>query len=293
MSFKYDVQARNDLNIVPIRRDAKTNYRLTKESLEETFRLSTAENGHEPKVLLLCSPENPLGRVFTPDEIAEVVAWAATKPNLHLVSDELYALSVFGKDAKFTSVMGEVRDYPELRDQRTHVVWAFSKDFGASGFRVGAIHTRNHAVHDAFANLAYFSAVPNPVQLSFAELIDDEEFVEHYVEENKRRLGERYEHLCSLLDQGNISFYPAESGLFVWLDLRGLLTKSEHNANTFEAERDILFKLRDLGVWLAPGESFRSAAPGYFRLCFAQVGEAELQVGIARLAKACKLESKL
>lgn len=41
---------------------------------------------------------------------------------------------------------------------------------------------------------------------------------------------------------GNISYYPAEAGLFVWVDLRMLLKKSDFAANTFEAERDILFK---------------------------------------------------
>ena len=80
-------------------------------------------------MLLFTSPSNPLGRVYTAAELDQVLDWAEGN-DLHLVLDELFALSVFG-EAAFVSGAGR---RPGLGD-RTHLVWAFSKVFAASGLR--------------------------------------------------------------------------------------------------------------------------------------------------------------
>jgi len=290
-SFSFDVKAKNNLEIVGIHRAADESFRVTKESLERAYNAAVSA-GSRPRVLLLCSPDNPTGKVYSKDELREIVDWIATKKTMHLVSDEVYALSVFEEGKAFCSVLSLVEQYPELRDLRTHVVWGLSKDFGMSGFRVGVLHTRNDALHSALSNLAYFSAVPNPVQVSLASMLSDVKFVDEYVIENKKRLRSRYQIVKEMLGKSEIPFYNSSSGLFLWLDLRKLLSKSSSRSgsasepNAFNRERDLLLKLRDFGVWLAPGETFGAVEPGYFRLCFAQVAEDELRVGLQRLITA-------
>jgi aspartate/methionine/tyrosine aminotransferase len=61
-----------------------------------------------------------------------------------VVFDEIYALSVFG-DRPFTSCATVL---PSL-GEHVHIVWAFSKDFGASGLRCGVLVSENEAVNRA------------------------------------------------------------------------------------------------------------------------------------------------
>lgn len=77
----------------------------------------------------------------------EAIASFCGEHNIHFISDEIYANSVFeNKNATnatpFTSVLSlNVTDIidPDL----VHVMYGMSKDFGASGLRLGALHSRN------------------------------------------------------------------------------------------------------------------------------------------------------
>ena len=69
-----------------------------------------------------------------------------------MVFDEVYALSVFGERA-FTSGAS----LRQSMGERVHVVWAFSKDFGASGLRCGVLVSENEAVLAAVDSLAYWA----------------------------------------------------------------------------------------------------------------------------------------
>mmetsp|Transcript_62404 Transcript_62404/g.122567 ORF Transcript_62404/g.122567 Transcript_62404/m.122567 type:complete len:521 (+) Transcript_62404:134-1696(+) len=66
------------------------------DALEQAYSHVLASKGAPPRALLLTNPHNPLGVVMGRVELEAVVAWCDSKPGLHLVSDEIYALSVFG-----------------------------------------------------------------------------------------------------------------------------------------------------------------------------------------------------
>ena len=57
-------------------------------------------------MVLLVSPSNPTGAVYTPQEIAEIGRWALDA-GLWVVTDEIYEHLVYG-DARFSSVVTEV-----------------------------------------------------------------------------------------------------------------------------------------------------------------------------------------
>jgi len=78
------------------------------------------------KALLICNPHNPLGQTYPPATLAGLIALAA-KYSIHLISDEIYALSTFlvvGREAeKFTSVLA----LPAARPDLVHVLYGISK----------------------------------------------------------------------------------------------------------------------------------------------------------------------
>jgi len=79
------------------------------------------------------------------------------KHKLHLISDEIYALSVFenpkaAKPVPFTSILE--LDLSGLIDpQLVHMVYGPSKDFCANGFRMGMLYSRNEGLLKAVSTL--------------------------------------------------------------------------------------------------------------------------------------------
>jgi aspartate/methionine/tyrosine aminotransferase len=94
------------------------------------------QQGQVVKGVLLCSPHNPLGRCY-PRHVLRALLALCSNYQLHLVSDEVYALSVWGVPI-FTSVLS--LDLEGLIDPSlVHVLWCVSKDFGANGWRMGCL----------------------------------------------------------------------------------------------------------------------------------------------------------
>ena len=109
---------------VPVLADESTGYLVTVEQL-------AAARTERTKVLLMCSPSNPTGAVYSRDQLVEIGRWAAAN-DLFVVSDEIYEHLVYG-DAQFHSLPVVV---PELAE-RTIVVSGVSKTFAMTGWRVG------------------------------------------------------------------------------------------------------------------------------------------------------------
>jgi aspartate/methionine/tyrosine aminotransferase len=82
---------------------------------------------------LLTNPGNPTGKVIPAPLMKEILAWANQK-EMHVVIDEIYAISVFAEESSFKSVYS----FDSLPNpQKTHIVWGISKDFSLNGLRMG------------------------------------------------------------------------------------------------------------------------------------------------------------
>ena len=109
------------------------------EALLPTLEAAIAVATSPPKALVITNPHNPLGRCYS-RSMLESLAGLCAKHAMHLVSDEVFALSVwespdYGDEEGFVSVLG--LDAEGLGcTGRVHSVWGMSKDFGMSGVRV-------------------------------------------------------------------------------------------------------------------------------------------------------------
>ncbi len=270
--FWMDLELRDELKIVPVHCTSEDGFRLTPAQLDRAI----AEAGRPVKALLFTSPSNPLGVVYSAEEVDEILAWAESR-ELHVVFDEIYALSVFGEHA-FTSCA-------ELRlslGERVHIVWAFSKDFGASGLRCGVLVSENRAVNAAVDAFAYWACCSGHTQYLLGEMISDEAWVDGYITTMRDGLRIVYGRVAGLLDGGGIPYLPAEAGVFVLLDLRPFMTEP-----TWEAERALWLRILDEArVNLTPGAACHIGEPGFFRLCYAGLPTKTVEVGVERLLRA-------
>jgi aspartate/methionine/tyrosine aminotransferase len=269
--FWADLETRNDLSIVPVHTIAAEDFRLTIDHLDAAL----AGADRPVKALLYTSPSNPLGTVYSPSEIERVLAWAEDQ-GLHLVVDEMFALSTYG-DVPFVSATS-LR--PSL-GERMHLVWAFSKDFAVSGLRCGVLYSENEALLEAVDGLAYWACVSGDTQYLLGEMISDDAWVNRFVAENRRRLGAAYGRVTTALDAEDIPFVPAAAGFFFLIDVRPFLDEV-----TWEAEGELWGRLLDVGnVNLTPGAECRVGEPGFMRLCFASQETDAVVAGVERMGR--------
>jgi len=270
--FWGDLETRDEISILPVHTTSEEGFRLTPERLEQALR----ESKRRVRALLFTSPNNPLGTVYREEELEAILRFSE-RAGIHVVFDEIYALSVFGR-TPFTSV---AKRRPSLGDF-VHIVWAFSKDFAASGLRCGTLVTENRDLMAAVEGLAYWAAVSGDTQFMLGEMISDEAWVDTYATVMPQRLGDAYRAFTARLDAGSIPYLPSEAGFFFLLDLRRYLS-----APTWEAEDALWRRLLDeTNVNLTPGSACRIVEPGFMRLCFAGVPGETGAVGVGRIARA-------
>jgi 1-aminocyclopropane-1-carboxylate synthase len=162
-----------------------------------------------------------------------------------------------------------------------HMVWAVSKDFGSSGWRIGVLYSQNELLMQCLGNLSIFSCVSQPAQMMAAELLTDDAFVDSFLDESRDRLRASYQLCVSKLEEMVIPFVPAEAGLFVYVDFSSLLP-----AKTFEYEAELGELITDHArIVLTPGSSQRDDSPGMFRICYAWVSVEVLEIAMERLSR--------
>jgi aspartate/methionine/tyrosine aminotransferase len=275
--FWEDLETRDALKIIPVHGASADGFRLTPGLLDEA--VATADR--PVKALLFTSPNNPLGIVYSAGEVEAILRWAEAA-HIHVVFDEIYALSVFG-ERPFVSCAALRPALGEL----LHVVWAFSKDFGASGLRCGMLLTENEGLLAAVSALAYWGCVSGDTQYLLGEMISDDAWVDGYVAGMRRRLGDAYRAVTAALHREGIPYLPGGAGFFFLCDLRRFLPEP-----TWEAEHALWRRFLDeAGVNLTPGAACRIAEPGFMRLCFASVPPELAVAGVQRLGRVLRTQA--
>lgn len=135
-------------------------------SVEDGFRLPSidaiaAKITPKTRAILLNSPSNPTGTVYTPEELGRVVA-LAIEHDLFIIADEVYKEFVYD-GATHKSIL----EYSEVRD-RTIVVDSISKRFSCCGARIGAVITRNEQVYQSVLKFAQARLCPPTIEQKMA-----------------------------------------------------------------------------------------------------------------------------
>lgn len=207
------------------------------------------------KVLLINSPSNPLGVVYSAEKIGELLQFAA-KHDLWVISDEVYEYFTFGR--AFTSVASLDKD------ARVFSVYSVSKTYGLTGGRVGYLVTPP-GVANTFraAQEAIVSCVNSPAQLAVVAALEGPQ---DYVQEARNHYGTNVEAACAVLDQRGIVYQRPQGAFYIWIDVSHV-----SNGNVAAWAEHFLLTQR---VAVAPGVAFGPAGEGWIRICAA--GRTEL-----------------
>ena len=243
-------------------------YLVTVEQLE-------AARTPQTKVLLFCSPSNPTGAVYPPEQVRAIGRWAV-QHGIWVVTDEIYEHLTYD-GARSVSMPVEV---PELADTCV-VLNGVAKTYAMTGWRVGwmigprdiikaATNLQSHATSNV-ANVSQRAAIA-----ALNGSLDA-------VEQMKVAFDRRRRTMVGMLNDIEGVDCPVPQGAFyVYPSVKGLLGRTIRGVTPQTSAELAALILDEAEVAVVPGEAFGPS--GYLRLSYA-LGDADLAEGVSRLQK--------
>ena len=248
--------------------DESQNYLVSVEQLE-------AVRTPKTKALLFCSPSNPTGSVYSPEQVKAIGEWAL-KNNIWIIADEIYEHLLYD-GAKAPSMPVVV---PGLADT-TIILNGVAKTYAMTGWRVGWMIGPKDVIKAATNLQSHLTSnVSNVSQrAAIAALSGDLSAVNKMGEafDRRRKL------IVGLLNEIPGFQCPMPTGAFyVYPSVKGVLGKTIRGkvANTSAELATII--LDEVEVAAVPGEAFGPS--GYLRFSYA-LGDEDIVEGIGRIKK--------
>ena len=248
--------------------DETQNYLVSVEQLEAARTPNT-------KALLFCSPSNPTGSVYSPEQVKAIGEWAL-KNNIWIIADEIYEHLLYdGAEAPSMPVI-----VPGLADS-TIIINGVAKTYAMTGWRVGWMIGPKDVIKAATNLQSHLTSnVSNVSQrAAIAALTGDLSAVHKMGEafDRRRKL------IVGLLNEIPGFKCPMPTGAFyVYPSVKGALGKNIRGkvANTSAELATII--LDEVEVAAVPGEAFGPS--GYLRFSYA-LGDEDIVEGISRIKK--------
>ncbi|KAH8164037.1 hypothetical protein CIB48_g4208 [Xylaria polymorpha] len=173
------------------------------------------------KAVVVTNPHNPLGRCYSKKNLIELMQFCQ-RHNLHLISDEVFALSEHGctdlrQPRKFTSALAIDAAAHGCDATRIHVIWSMSKDLGATGARLGCVVTRSKDVRDSIALVSHISV--SSLSVLFARALLTSPQLHTIIQLNSSRLAAAYKRIRVFFEENSIEYLPCEVTTFVLAQL--------------------------------------------------------------------------
>jgi aspartate aminotransferase len=255
-----------DAKPVIVQTSAENHFKMTAAQLKRTVTKKT-------KGLILCSPSNPTGAVYTPDEIVELAAVIA-QTGIYVISDEIYEKIIY--DGYKHLSIGSIEP---IREQ-VITVNGVSKVFSMTGWRIGYMGARKDIVQAAEKIQSQMTSnAPSISQkAALAALTSD---LSSEVHAMVREFDRRRKFLLAEMDKikGLKYIYPRGS-FTLFVNIKPFL-KAKVNSHKLETSDDVvMYFLNEHNVAMVPGSSF--GAPHWMRLSYACSME-DLQKATRRL----------
>jgi aspartate aminotransferase len=223
--------------------------------------------------LILCSPCNPTGAVYTLAELRSIAEWAR-KNQVWIITDEIYRRINYG-----SGPAPSLLDLPDELLERTVVIYGASKAYAMTGWRIGAALAPPHLTKSMAALQSHTTTGPNhPAQWAAAAAVTDEKVdgeVNRLVAAFRRRrdyLVERFRTAAP-----GIEFVEPHGAVYFFFRVDGIREKDPVSGPTFCEQL-----MKQEGVALVPGAAF--ADDRWVRLSYA-VSDAELEAALDRILR--------
>jgi aspartate aminotransferase len=228
------------------------------------------------RVLVLCTPSNPTGAVYSDTELAGLAEVLADH-DVAVVVDEIYAR------ISYVPVGRWLRAAPWLAD-RSFIVDGVSKAYAMTGWRLGWMLGPRELMDMASAVQSHLTSHPSSItQRAATFALENQPAVEASVDEMVGIFRQRRDAIVAgLAAIDGMVCPPPEGAFYVFPDVRGLLGRPlGPKGRVVNSSAELSAYLLDEAlVVTVPGEAF--GTPGFLRFSYA-LGMDQLQEGMARL----------
>ncbi|HEU5067062.1 MAG TPA: aminotransferase class I/II-fold pyridoxal phosphate-dependent enzyme, partial [Sphingomicrobium sp.] len=256
--------------IVPCGRDA--GFKLTGAVLEAAITSRT-------RWVILCTPSNPSGAVYSREELSELAAVLLRHPHVAALTDDIYEHLVYDG----ATVDNILRVEPAL-EGRVVLINGLSKAYAMTGWRIGFAAGPSHLIAAITKLLGQSTTCPCSFSQAAAveALNGDQQPVRDMVATYERRRNLIHERLSRI--PGLRCDRPA-GAFYIYPDVSALIGKITPGGETLDSDRDVaLYLLREAGVAVMDGASYGMSP--YLRLSFA-TSEDLIAEGCDLIAQAC------
>ena len=246
-----------------------TGYLLSPQQLEAAITDRT-------RMLILCSPSNPTGGIYTPEMLAGLVEVLQHHPDVFVISDEIYEHITY--DVQHRSIASF-----EGMKERTITVNGFSKAYAMTGWRLGYLAAELPIVKAASKLQSQYTSAPSTItqMAGIAALNMDPSIVANMVAAFRKRRDMVLDRLAAI--PGVITSKP-EGAFYLFPDIGAWLGSRTPDGSVIGSTMDLcMYILNQHDVALVPGEAF--GGPTGIRISYA-ASESDLATACDRLETA-------
>lgn len=208
------------------------------------------------KLLLLCSPHNPVGRVWRREELEDILT-LCLENDIVVFSDEIHSDLVYGenKHIPFASLSEKAKEI-------TVTAIGVGKTFNMAGFAMSSVVIQNQELKERFKKVYHCIHFAQGSVLSHVAFEAAYTKGDVWLSELKEHLYTNYEMLKNLCEKYPklIKITPIEATYLAWLDCRGMGLRDKELREFF---------IQDAKLGLNAGISFGREGSGFMRLNFA------------------------
>ncbi|MEZ5648814.1 MAG: pyridoxal phosphate-dependent aminotransferase [Alphaproteobacteria bacterium] len=251
---------------------AESGFKLKPEQLDRAITPKT-------KWLVLNSPSNPTGTVYTPAELKALADVLLQHPHVLIMTDDMYEFLIY-EDTKFATI---AQIEPRLYE-RTLTLNGMSKAYSMTGWRVGYAAGRADIIKAMTMIQSQSTTSTSTISqwAAIAALDGDHSFIA----KNNAVFKERRDLVLSMLGQApGITCTKPDGAFYVYPSCAGILGKKTPQGKILKSDEDVVsYLLESEGVAVVQGAAF-GLSP-YFRISYA-TSTALLEDACQRIQRAC------
>ncbi len=251
VTYVEQVKLAEGKNIV-IRGDIKNKFKVTPEQIDKAITSKT-------KALLLCSPSNPTGSVYSKAELAAIVKVLEKHPNIFVITDEIY------EHINFTGKHESIGQFESIKD-RLVIINGVSKAYAMTGWRIGYSASPLWLAKACIKLQGQLITGPttNAQMAALKALNSDQSCVGEMLIAFKRRK----DLIMNLLkDIPGLEVVEPDGAFYVFPKIDSYFGTSNGNRKIESSNDFCLFLLEEGHIGTVPGEAF--GEPACFRISFA------------------------
>lgn len=252
---------------------------LVPAGIEQDFKITPAqlEAAITPRtrLMILCSPSNPTGSVYSHQELQGLVDVISRHPQITVIADEIY------QHINFTGSFTSLSAFPEIAD-RTVVINGVSKAYAMTGWRIGFIAAPLPIAKACSKLQSQYTSNPSSVAQKAAEAAYLAP--QDCVEEMRKAFERRRDLVVSLAREiPGLKVNCPQGAFYLFPEVSSYLGKS-FNGQTIATDSDLAMYLLEEGhVATVAGSAF--CLPGYIRLSYA-TSDDNIREAMRRIAEA-------